>query len=78
MTDRRYLSSAMDHSLNISQNSKRKKTLEDFEFIEREGKFGKSGELGKGAYGVVRLVRDKTYTGKGEKKYAMKIVRNCN
>jgi hypothetical protein len=46
-------------------------TKEDFEFIERDTEFGKTGELGKGAFGVVRLVQRK---GDPSKKFAMKIV----
>lgn len=57
--------------MNVSKNSRRKKKLEDFEFIERDSKYGKTGELGKGAYGVVRLVRDKV----SGVKFAMKIVK---
>lgn len=74
MSHQKYLTSALENSLNVSRTSKKKKKLEDFEFIERNTKYGKTGELGKGAYGVVRLVKDK-HNGH---KYAMKIVKKSN
>lgn len=48
-----------------------KKRIEDFEFVERKTRLGNTSELGRGSYGVVRLVKDK----ETQKQYAMKIVR---
>ena len=72
MTDSRIVNTVMDHEVNISMNTKRKLSKDDYEFIERDTEFGKSGELGKGAFGVVRLVQRKDNP---SKKYAMKMVR---
>ena len=62
--------SSLDNSLNVSVTTRQKKKREDFEFVERQSEFGKTSEIGKGAFGTVRLVRDKS---KGTL-YAMKIV----
>lgn len=50
--------------------SNSKSSLEDYTFIEKQSKTGPSSELGRGAYGVVRLVQNK----KTQKQFAMKIV----
>lgn len=64
------MNSAMDHSLNTSKEGQKRKTFQDFELVEIETELGNSSELGKGTYGVVRLVRDKT----SKSLFAMKIV----
>lgn len=65
------MNTLMDNEVNFSVHRSQKLTKEDFEFIERDTEFGKTGELGKGAFGVVRLVQRK---GDPSKKFAMKIV----
>ena len=62
--------SALDNSLNVSVTTRQKKKREDFEFVEKKTEFGKTSEIGKGAFGTVRLVKD---ISKGTL-YAMKIV----
>ena len=49
-----------------STSSKKKKTLDDYDFIP-----GRSGELGKGSYASVKLVREKEDP---SQTYALKIV----
>lgn len=71
MADSRIVNTMMDHEVNVSMTTKKKLSKDDFEFIERETEFGKSGILGQGAFGVVRLVQRKDKPGR---KYAMKIV----
>lgn len=62
-------SSLSDKSRSTSVRNKR--SLSDFVFVEKTSAGGiKSSELGKGAFGAVKLVKDVT-TGK---QYAMKIV----
>jgi hypothetical protein len=54
-----------------SQDQRKPKgKLEDYAFIEKQTKTGPSSELGRGAYGVVRLVQNK----KTQRQFAMKIV----
>jgi hypothetical protein len=52
--------------MSTTSDAKKRKTLEDYEFID-----DKKSDLGKGAYGQVKLVREK---GDPSKMYAMKIV----
>ena len=62
-----------DSTLNESLSSakgKRKRTLDDYEFVLNENSRLKTSDLGKGSYGTVKKVRDK-HTGKI---YAIKIV----
>lgn len=44
--------------------------LENYTFVERQTSLGKSSELGRGAYGIVRLAKNR----KTQKDYAIKIV----
>jgi len=63
-----------DSSLNDSMaggKSKKKRTLQDYEFVINENSKFKTSDLGKGSYGTVKKCRDK-HTGKI---LAMKIVR---
>jgi serine/threonine protein kinase len=53
-----------------SPKGRKKKTLEDYEFIKNESSKYNTSELGKGSYGTVKKVKDK-HTGKV---YAMKIM----
>jgi hypothetical protein len=43
-----------DTSFDQSLISKKKRVLEDFEFVDIDSKHGKSSILGKGAYGMVK------------------------
>ena len=43
----------------VSDHGNSKKTIDDFDFVEKSTKTGPSSELGRGAYGVVRLVRER-------------------
>lgn len=61
--------SRLDDS-NLNGKNKKKKTIDDYEFIVNEGGKTKTSDLGKGSYGSVKKVKDKE-TGKV---YAMKIV----
>ena len=65
--DKLFHSSLMDKA---STGSKRRKCLADYEFITKQTSSGPSSDLGKGAFGLVKLVKD-TST---QKLYAMKIV----
>ena len=58
--------STLDTSMS-SVSDKKKKTLDDFEVVE-----GKTGQLGKGSFATVKLVKEKENP---NKLYAMKIVR---
>jgi len=62
-----------DSKLNDSVTGKmrKRKTLDDYEFVINENSRNKTSELGKGSYGCVKKVKDKE-TGKI---YAMKMVR---
>lgn len=59
-----------ENSMDVSVTSRKKRNLEDFEFVDIDSKHGKSSILGKGAYGVVKLVKLK----ESGRLYAMKIV----
>lgn len=54
-----------------SSEIKLKRQLSDYVIVERQTSLGNSSDLGKGAFGIVKLVKD-THTGK---LFAMKIVR---
>jgi hypothetical protein len=60
-----FSSSTLDASTSQDTNSKKKKTLEDYEIITDHP------DLGKGAYATVKLVKEKDDP---TKLYAMKIV----
>lgn len=75
MGDSRIVNTVMDHEVNISMNTRKKLTKDDYVFEERDTEFGKTSELGKGAFGVVRLVHRKDDP---SKKFAMKIVSILN
>ena len=55
---------------NAGSRGKKKKTLDDYEFVMNDNGKSKSSDLGKGSYGAVKKVRDK----ENGKIYAMKIV----
>ncbi len=62
-------STTLNESLN-SAKGKRKRTLDDYEFVLNENSRFKTSDLGKGSYGTVKKARDR-HTGK---LYAIKIV----
>lgn len=64
------MASKGNHGGQQTGQSTAKAKLEDYEFVEKPSKTGPSSELGRGAYGVVRLVKSK----KTLRQYAMKIV----
>ena len=55
--------------ISIEGGRKRQKTFSDFEIVKESDKT--NSDLGKGAFGQVKLVREKA---RPEKKYAMKVV----
>ena len=64
-----------DSRLNESLNSsklKKKRAIEDYDFIVNENSKLKTSDLGKGSYGTVKKVKDRL----NGKTYAMKIVRS--
>ena len=70
MSQPKYLNSELNNVLNTSMSTKRRRTLSDYKFVQKQGEFEKTSSLGKGAYGEVKLVEDK----QKKKLYAMKIV----
>jgi hypothetical protein len=61
--------SRLDDS-NLNGKTKKKKTLDDYEFIVNDNGKTKTSDLGKGSYGSVKKVKEK----ESGKIYAMKIV----
>ena len=67
------MDSSLQDDSRLNDNSlrgKKRKTLDDYEFITNENSRSKTSDLGKGSYGSVKKVRDK----ENGKIYAMKIV----
>mmetsp|Transcript_16648 Transcript_16648/g.14532 ORF Transcript_16648/g.14532 Transcript_16648/m.14532 type:complete len:142 (+) Transcript_16648:64-489(+) len=67
------MDSSLQDDSRLNDNSlrgKKRKTLDDYEFITNENSRSKTSDLGKGSYGSVKKVRDK----ENGKIYAMKIM----
>ena len=58
--------------ISSSTTTKSKYTLEDFAFVQQKGKL--TSELGKGAFGIVKLVRSRL----DDKLYALKTINKMN